>query len=262
MAGDGNARMARTGVRTSKLNGNKNEFPLQPAPGLQPWRPFDAGWDPSREGWRRRDGAVCGVRHREAGECKRRWRRRGYATGTAGAAGRMLLVLTLIAKPVPMSDVDAGTFLSLWLGHRHPHRRIAASVRRPGGRTRHRGMRHRAWTFDRGSDARQGQRHDQYPEHEDSSQRAHAQQSSIRRNDLFARYGTARYPTPGAGVRDDRRNRPRYWLAWLSCCRCCGVSKASACFCAFSMFSNISRWIFSAVAYALRAACSSNFPSR
>ncbi len=50
------------------------------------------------------------------------------------------------------------------------------------------------------------------------------------------------------GVSGRRLRRPPYSLAWLSCCLCWGVSKASTCFCALSMFSNISRWIFSAVA--------------
>jgi hypothetical protein len=36
-----------------------------------------------------------------------------------------------------------------------------------------RGMRHRAWQFNRGGAALHGQRHDQYPYHEKSDERAH-----------------------------------------------------------------------------------------
>lgn len=73
----------------------------------------------------------------------------------------MLLVRPLIARRIVMSDSVAGVCIL-----RHHHAGFVADIARLDVLARGGGMRHRAWQFNRGSDTLDGQRHDQYAQHE------------------------------------------------------------------------------------------------
>lgn len=131
-------------------------------------RPFDGRRNPARHGGGKRNvvvGEVPGWRDRDR---KRRGCRRSRRTGTAGPAGRMLLVRTLVAGHVLMSDSIRGMDRRL----RHDPGFIAV-IHRLDAVACSGAMRHRARQVDRGGDTLHGQRHDQYPQHEESDQRAH-----------------------------------------------------------------------------------------
>jgi hypothetical protein len=79
----------------------------------------------------------------------------------------MVKVPTFVARLRVMSDINATVFMVLWLGH-HGLPSIAVihgnSVIANFGR-----MCHRARKFHRSRHALHGQRHDQYPEHDNSN---------------------------------------------------------------------------------------------
>ncbi|GAA5012707.1 hypothetical protein GCM10025794_00900 [Massilia kyonggiensis] len=97
------------------------------------------------------------------GHFERRRCRRSDTTGAASPARRMLLVRTLIAGDVLMSGYVAG----MRGCHCHYHSGFIAIVTHLH-LTYGSGVAHRAWQFDRGGDALNGQRHDQCPKHDEA----------------------------------------------------------------------------------------------
>jgi len=131
---------------------------------LQARGPFDAGWNPSRDGRVRRNIVAREVLHWRNGHPKWRGRRRPNAAGTAGTARRMLLMGTLIAGDVVMSGSSAGIVRNL----RQHHRLVITIIPHTDALARCGAMRNRTRESGRGGDALYGQRHDQYPEYDEA----------------------------------------------------------------------------------------------
>jgi hypothetical protein len=174
--------------------------------GLRPRGALDEGGNPPLEGRGGGNVVVRDMCYRKHGHGERR--RRDCRDLTCGTGPARMLMTRLVAGNIRRRETRITMRLCRWLGGRRRHACLVAVIHRFSACVGKRCiMRHRTGQLDRGRDALHRQRREQYPHHDGSDQRAHVNQSNMRKKDMDTRYGVATSCVAGPFFRERRADR-------------------------------------------------------